>query len=69
MDVLPRQALMEMAAFASRSELNVVIETPKDSNAKYKYEEDSGMFAVDKLLPAGNGFPLQLWFRAINTQP
>ena len=42
--------------------LVVVIETPKGSRNKYAYNEDSGMFELKKVLPAGMGFPYDFGF-------
>jgi inorganic pyrophosphatase len=46
--------------FASPSELNVIIETPKGSRNKYKYDEQIGIFRLHKMLTAGAVFPLTL---------
>lgn len=37
--------------------INAVVDTPKGSNAKYKQEEDTGLFRLSKLLPLGAAFP------------
>lgn len=39
-----------------------MIETPKASRAKFKYEPDLGLFKVDKFLPAGAVFPFDFGF-------
>src|SRR4051812_30213693 len=39
-----------------------VIETPKDSQAKYAYDEKSGRFKFKKLLPPGMVFPFDFGF-------
>ncbi len=36
---------------------NVIIETPKGSNVKYAFEEDTGLLTVKKALPEGMVFP------------
>jgi len=38
-------------------DLNVIIETPRGSRNKFKYETDSGLFVLHKVLPAGSAFP------------
>jgi inorganic pyrophosphatase len=43
-------------------DLNVIIETPKGSRAKFSYDEDSGLFSLSKLLPVGMAFPFSFGF-------
>lgn len=42
--------------------LNVVIETPRGSRNKYKYDEATGLFILGKILPAGSFFPVDFGF-------
>jgi len=42
--------------------LNVIIETPKGSRAKFSYDEPSGLFSLSKLLPVGMAFPFSFGF-------
>jgi inorganic pyrophosphatase len=42
--------------------VNVIIETPKGSPYKYKLDEDSGMFVLDKAMPIGQRFPFDFGF-------
>ncbi|MBK7972920.1 MAG: inorganic diphosphatase [Deltaproteobacteria bacterium] len=50
--------LTELPAFAAGSRLvHVVIDTPRHSRCKYKYEPALGAFVVKKLLPVGAVFP------------
>jgi inorganic pyrophosphatase len=42
--------------------LEVIIETPKTSHFKYKYNEKKEWFEVGKALPAGLGFPYDFGF-------
>src|SRR5690242_6477172 len=52
-----------LPAFAAESgDLNVVIETPKGSRSKFSYDEDTGLFTLSKLLPAGMAFPFSFGF-------
>jgi inorganic pyrophosphatase len=37
--------------------VNVVIDTPKGSRNKYKYDEEAGVFRLGRILPAGMAFP------------
>src|SRR5438067_4899799 len=43
-------------------DLNVVIETPKGSRIKYKYDERSGMFKANHFMPEGMMFPFDFGF-------
>jgi inorganic pyrophosphatase len=42
--------------------VNVVIDTPKGSCCKYKYDEKTGIFRLSKLLPLGAVFPYDFGF-------
>ena len=42
--------------------LSVVVETPKGSRNKYKYDDKLGVFKVHCLLPAGAVFPFDFGF-------
>ena len=42
--------------------INVVIETPKGSRNKFAFDEDSWLFLLKKILPAGTSFPLDFGF-------
>ena len=42
--------------------VHVIIDTPKGSRAKYKYDEKTGLFHVSKLLPLGACFPYNFGF-------
>jgi inorganic pyrophosphatase len=42
--------------------LNVVIETPKGSRAKYSYNPECGLFELKKALPEGMIFPFNFGF-------
>jgi inorganic pyrophosphatase len=41
---------------------NVVIDTPRGSRAKFKFDERHGLFRVGKLLPLGTSFPFNFGF-------
>ncbi len=42
--------------------VNVIIETPKGSRNKYKFDEDLRIFKLSKVLPAGAVFPFDFGF-------
>jgi inorganic pyrophosphatase len=42
--------------------LNAIIETPRGSRNKYKYDERTGLFKISKVLPAGAAFPYDFGF-------
>jgi inorganic pyrophosphatase len=42
--------------------VNVVIDTPRGSRCKYKYDEKTGLFRLAKLLPLGASFPYDFGF-------
>src|SRR5215471_4079665 len=42
--------------------VNVIIETPKGSRTKFKYDEQQNMFVFDKALPMGQSFPFDYGF-------
>jgi inorganic pyrophosphatase len=51
-----------MKPFCDKETLNVVIETPQGSRGKYKYDEESGLFELSKMMPAGMEFPYDFGF-------
>jgi inorganic pyrophosphatase len=42
--------------------VNVIIETVRGSNLKYKYNKDLDLFTLNKFLPAGTFFPFNFGF-------
>ena len=55
--------LSSLSAFEAESEeLNVLIETPKGSRNKFKYDESRGLFKLSGLLPVGAVFPFDFGF-------
>jgi inorganic pyrophosphatase len=42
--------------------VNVIIETPKGSRTKFKYDQQHNMFVFDKVLPIGQSFPFDFGF-------
>lgn len=47
---------------AESGTLNVVVETPKGSRSKFKYDEKLGLFRLAGLLPEGHNFPFDFGF-------
>ncbi len=59
----PPPALSRLDARDEDSGLvNVVIDTPRGSRCKYKYDEKAGVFRLGKLLPLGATFPYDFGF-------
>ncbi|HLY73889.1 MAG TPA: inorganic diphosphatase [Planctomycetota bacterium] len=42
--------------------VQAVIETPQGSRNKYKYDEETGLFKLHKVLPTGSAFPYSFGF-------
>jgi inorganic pyrophosphatase len=42
--------------------VNAIIETPKGSRTKFKYDEEHGLFMFDKRMPIGQSFPFDFGF-------
>ena len=63
---MPKQAdakLTSLTAFDTESgELNAIIDTPKRSRNKFKYDETRGLFKLGGVLPAGAIFPFDFGF-------
>ena len=45
-----------------KRQCKIIIETPKGRRTKFKYEEDSGLFSLSKVLPQGFSFPFDFGF-------
>ena len=55
--------ISHISPFGPKSEyVNAIIETPKGSRTKFKYNEEHGMFMFDKALPIGQSFPFDFGF-------
>lgn len=48
--------------FDEDGSLNVIIETPKGSRNKFKWEEDKGLYSLAGVLPQGAYFPFDFGF-------
>lgn len=42
--------------------VNAIVDTPAGSRSKFKYDEDRGLFFLNKLLPIGAAFPFDFGF-------
>jgi inorganic pyrophosphatase len=55
--------ISRMRPFGPKSEyVNAIIETPKGSRTKFKYDEEHGLFMFDKALSFGQSFPFDFGF-------
>jgi inorganic pyrophosphatase len=54
--------LESLKVFNDEGDLNVIIETPKGSRNKYNYDEETGLFRLGGVLPAGASFPFDFGF-------
>src|SRR5204863_796713 len=56
-------ALARLSPFVyGADDLSAVIETPKGSRSKFKYDEEHGLFKLSGVLPAGAVFPFDFGF-------
>ena len=58
----PQGPFNRVPPYAETGELNVIIETPKGSRNKIKYEPELGIFGLGSVLPQGNVFPFDFGF-------
>lgn len=58
----PVQELAGLTAFDENKNLKVIVETPRNSRNKYKYDEVTGMFMCHSPLPLGIVFPFDFGF-------
>jgi inorganic pyrophosphatase len=42
--------------------VNVIVETPRGCRTKFKYDDKSGLFRFDKMMPTGLTFPFDFGF-------
>ncbi|MCA1639153.1 MAG: inorganic diphosphatase [Acidobacteria bacterium] len=55
--------LDKISLFDEKSgELNVIIDTPKGSRNKYKFDEEMGLYKLGGVLPVGAYFPFDFGF-------
>src|SRR5215813_12223922 len=55
--MLPRPTLQLPAPDPDSGRIPVLIDTPKGSRNKYKYDLERGLFSVSRILPEGLAFP------------
>src|SRR5687768_14891682 len=61
--------LLALPAFASRSGIHVVVETPRHAQAKFKYEPELGVFMLSRALTLGLSYPYAWGFVPSTTAP
>jgi inorganic pyrophosphatase len=60
---MSRRDISRLRPFGPKAEyVHAIIETPKGSRTKYKYDPKSGLFVFDKALPIGQTFPFDFGF-------
>src|ERR1700752_5285187 len=53
----------DLPAFdATTGDLNAIVDTPKGSRNKFKYDPRSGLFKLSGTLPLGNSFPFDFGY-------
>ena len=57
-----RNPLIELDAFDEKGNVNAIIDTPKGSRNKFKYDEKSGLFKLGGALPLGAVFPFDFGY-------
>jgi inorganic pyrophosphatase len=55
-------AVSSLEAFAESGDLNILIDTPKGSRNKFKYDEKHGLYKLSGVLPTGASFPFDFGF-------
>ncbi len=59
----PAPLLFQLNTYDDETQdLNVIIETPKNSRNKFNYDEERGLFKLGGVLPAGASFPFDFGF-------
>lgn len=53
---------LSLPAFASKDQIHVVVETPRHAQAKFKYEQDLGVFMLSRALTLGLAYPYDWGF-------
>ena len=55
-------AIRQLKPIDANGNVNVVIETPRDSRNKYKFDSEAGIFALSNVLSQGHVFPFVFGF-------
>jgi inorganic pyrophosphatase len=59
---MSQRNLLELPAFErTTTNLNVVVESPRGSASKLKYNPATDAFELSYILPAGSTFPFDTW--------
>lgn len=56
------KSLLELEPFAKDHQINAIIETPKGSGSKMKYDPELELFSLHRVLPKGMAFPYDFGF-------
>jgi inorganic pyrophosphatase len=57
------EPILQLSVFDDKTEtLNAIVDTPKGSRNKFKYDEEKGRFKLTGTLPLGNSFPFDFGF-------
>jgi inorganic pyrophosphatase len=57
-----RNAFIDLSPFSTTGALHVIIDTPKGSRNKYKYDAEYRLFTLGGVLPAGAVFPFDFGY-------
>ena len=57
-----KNPLIDLSAFDDNGSVNAIIDTPKGSRNKFKYDEKSGLFKLGGTLPLGAVFPFDFGY-------
>jgi inorganic pyrophosphatase len=57
-----KNPLIDLSAFDDDGDVNAIIDTPKGSRNKFKYDEKSGLFKLGGALPLGAVFPFDFGY-------
>ena len=57
-----KNPLIDLSAFDEDGDVNAIIDTPKGSRNKFKYDEKSGLFKLGGALPLGAVFPFDFGY-------
>jgi inorganic pyrophosphatase len=58
-----QKAICDMSPIDSETDaVQVIVETPRNSRNKFRFDEESGLFELGSVLPAGSAFPYDFGF-------
>jgi inorganic pyrophosphatase len=61
--------LLRLPTFASKTDIHVVVETPRHAQAKFKYEPSLGIFMLSRALTLGLSYPYDWGFVPSTSAP